>query len=141
MSNEISTTLEQQKIKKLERKIKKYEALIKNLIENSDSESEDSTYCDESNDRNNINTNSIIIEKEKDGTTYVLSQTKLGDAFVIVDDTKDLTELNKNELNIIKCQDDLHNYEKSCNYYKKVGTAWGWTTFIAGIGRLAFGPL
>ena len=123
-------TLEQEN-KKLKKKIKKYETLMKHLMDNSDSESEDL----------NNNQLHIIEEKEKDGTTHMMVETKLGDAFVIINSGKDLKELNQNEYNIIKCQDDLHNYDKSCNYYKKIGTAWGWTTFVAGLGRLAFGLL
>jgi len=120
-------SLEQKKIKRLEHKIKKYEEVLKDLMDGSDSDNSD--------------TNKYIVEKEKDGTTHILVDTKLGDAFEVIEGGKDLSELRKNEFDMIRCQDDLHNYEKTCEYYKKIGTAWSVTSFVTSVGRLVFGPL
>lgn len=148
---------QQKKIKRMEKKIKKYEEIVKDLINDdshsdSHSDSDNNTDNNESannytilnikNDRLDKSNNYILLEQNKNGESSKFINTNLGETFTVIENNvKDLNELNRNEYNAIKQQEDLHKYEKTCEYYKKMGTVWGWTTFIAGIGKYAIIPL
>ena len=110
------------KVQRMKSKIQKYETILKDLMEDSDDEEDE-----------------IIVERNVHGETNKTVSGKLGDSYYIVDNGKNLEELNKSEYDAIKSQDDLYKYNKAKNAATKAGTVWGWTIGILGLGKVAFG--
>lgn len=145
-----SSSKKKRKIKSMKDKLYQYENLIKELIddiENIENEESDSSDDDVYNPKTRILdrkshqdielVDDFIVERDIYGNTHKSIQTDSGNTFVVIDNGKDLEEINKVEYNAIHSQEDFYKYEKTREYCNKVGTAWGWGAFVIGMGRLA----
>lgn len=108
-------------VHRLKRKVKKYEAILKDLMEE-----------DEESDL----TQSSIYEKTKDGEIQKKVLSNTGESFIVVDHGRDLTELNKSSYRAIKEQDSYARYKNVENKAKTAGGVYGWGTYLVGIGNL-----
>lgn len=80
---------------------------------------------------------SIIIEKDKNGIRNMKVKSELSESLLIINNGKNLEELNKIEKASIKEQDNVHNYTKTKEYFDKASgvVSWGstiikWTKWI-----------
>jgi hypothetical protein len=110
-----------QEVIKLKKKLKKYNDILKELAAEEETDTNKSVY------------KSIIIET---GTQKKVLPSDLGESFLVVDDIKNLDELNKNEQVIIHAQDDLSKAEKTKKYFKRLNNSYGWVCTAFGVSRL-----
>lgn len=106
-------------VRRLRKKVKRYEEILKDLI---DEESE--------------LTESSIFEKDRDGNIQKKVMTTLGESFWVVDQGRDLSELNKSIYQAIKKQDSYRNYKNVETNFKTAGGVYGWANYILGVGNL-----
>ena len=89
----------------------------------------------------NIESNNADLTVVENSENVKIVTTQSGNQFKVVDETKDLTELNMKEYNVLKRQDDLIQYNKVTKYCSKAGITWGWTSTVVGIGKVFMGFL
>ena len=107
----------------MQNKINKYEEILKDLFNN--------------NNNNNNNTNyELIKERDIHGVTTTKVITDIGESIYVVETGKDLRELSKVELDSIKSQDSLRNYEKTVKICKKTSTAWDICSTVVSVTRI-----
>ncbi len=109
---------------RLQRKLEKFQDIIKELME------EDELYneCSKSGLDSSIMHSDIIIEKDNYGNTIKQVPSRLGDNYVIIDTKKDLSELDRDEYKAIVAQSDFSNYKRTSTYAGKFGKIYGWTS-------------
>ena len=109
-----------QKNVKYKKKILKYEEMIRDLLNDEDSEMMESS----------------IFEKDPDGTLRKQVLTTYGDRFTIIDSGRNLSELNKSRLSVIQEQDRFAACQDAKTKLKQAGSLYGWGTYLAGIGQM-----
>jgi hypothetical protein len=114
------------KCKKIKKKLDTYEKFIKEIHE-----------LDKSELRYNTNPmeESIIIDKDNFGNINRKVRSDLSESFLIVDRTKDLSELNKKEQQIILEQDSYHNYKNASNKLQKANGVYKVARYVIGVGK------
>jgi len=141
---------------KLEIKIKKYESVLRQLLEEEEEKEIDnnnnnrmySKTCEEEDlywkpSSNNFEDleESIIFERDKDGVLSKKINSDIGESFIIMDEKKDLKEINKKEYNTIKEQENLHQYNKGSSVLKKLGPIYTVGSTTIKYGKYLFGLL
>ena len=109
---------------RLRYKLQKCEDLLKELLEEkNDSDSE----------------NEIFMEENNDGHFDKKIYSDLGESFILLEEFKDLDELDRREQKLLKEQDNLKNYEKNKKYFNKFISAYGLGIIVTNIGRFLIG--
>lgn len=111
---------------KLKKKLKKYNDVIKSLVreENLDKDIQSSSY------------KSVIIDNYIDGRKKKVLPSHLGESFLIIEEVRDLDELNKSEQIAIRAQDNLSTLDKTKKYIKRINNSYGWICSVVGVGRV-----
>ncbi len=129
----IDFTMSNHEVIKLKRKLKKYNEIIKTLAKEEELDSS-------SNSNNNKSVyKSVIIENHVDcgvGSKTKVLPSELGDSFLVIDETRDLDELNKSEQNAIHAQDYLSKADKTKKYFRRINNSYGWVCTVLGVSRL-----
>jgi len=112
--------LEDSEIDILQNKLLRYENIISQLVRN-------------------VESNNVDLVENSENDKIITTQS--GNQFKVIDETKDLGELNMKEYNVLKRQDDLIQYNKVTKYCSKAGITWGWTSTVVGIGKVFMGFL
>ena len=121
----------------LQRKLEKFQGIIKELME------EEELY----NMDNNSGLDSSIIQQDyiikKDNYGNIIKQvpSKLGDNYIVIDAKKDLSELDRDEYKAIVAQSDFSNYNRTSTYAGKFGRVYGWTSTGVKYGKYALALL
>ena len=113
------------KNKKLKEKVKKYQKIMKDFL-------------DEDNDNDideKLMLNSVIYEKTKEGETFQRVSTSLGENYTIINEGKDVDEMTKSEYKNIKCQNEYHQFVKAKNYLNKFSSIYGWVNTVLSFGK------
>ena len=82
---------------------------------------------------------SMIIFKDNDGYYQKKVRSEIGESYLILDENRDIDELNQSERNIIKRQDDFKKYDNVCKQLNKFSSVYGWGVAIVSCGRWFFG--
>lgn len=123
------------KAEELKKKIKMCEELLKEIAQEKLDEEYNEKIDDSLSDEEVLENpdfvrmeGSVLVFKNDEGLEEKKVNTDGLGSFILCDeyDGKDLEELDISEYNKIVEQDSLHNYDKTCKYFKKVCTAWGW---------------
>lgn len=128
-------------ISNMKKKIEKYKETLNYLL---DENLNDTNYINNTSNTDDNYDNSdlyesIIIYKDNDGYTQKKINSNLGESFLIVENGKDLSELNKNELRAVNKQNNLRKYEKIKKYVKKTNSVYGIISSVAKIGKYFIG--
>lgn len=111
----------------LNKKIELYEKLIKDLHEIDKNEKYSITDDGHMKRQKDINLEeSMYIDRDNYGNRHIKVRSDLSESFMVIDNGKQLSELSKNELNAIKMQDDLHNYNTAKNYFDRGDDIYSW---------------
>ena len=112
--------------KKLKKKLDTYEKFMNEIKE-----------LDKSTIKHNRNPleESIIVEKDNFGNINRKVRSDLSESFLIVDKTKDLSELDKKEQQIILEQDSYHNYKNMSNKMQKANGVYKVVGYVFKYGK------
>lgn len=78
---------------------------------------------------------SIIIETDNDGYEKKKVITDFGDSFLIMENGKDIEELDKKDQKVIYAQNDFYRYRKTVDAAKGVGNTYCTANIVIGIGK------
>jgi hypothetical protein len=106
------------------KKLEVYEKCF-NDLRNIDNIQEKNTFLEES----------IIVEKDNVGNRVMKIPSDLTESFLVVDKGKNLNELNKNEEYGLKCQNDLHDYQKTKDYFKKAHGLYSFSYYVLKLSK------
>lgn len=132
----------------LKRKVRKYEKLFNDI--NKDFELDKSTkdipleelchpYTRTEFELDDPLLKSIIYERDKEGNLNKKRPSDFGDYYSILDNNTNLNEVSKNELRLIREQDNFSSYEKHRKFLTEAGSVYGWGLVIMNVGKLAIG--
>jgi hypothetical protein len=109
-------------VQRLKKKIKRYEEILKEIED----------------DEENELLQSSIFERNKNGTIQKVVRSNLGSGFLVLDQGRDLDELNKSTYNAIAKQDSYSQYKRVEQNVKEAGGVYAWTTYMFGIANLVW---
>jgi len=121
MSNSNATNSE---IIKLKKKLKKYDEVLRTLA------------VDEGDDNDKELYKSVLVYNPVDGQDKKMLPTELGESFLVLDEGKDLDELNKNEQNAIEQQTYLSRADRTKRYLRQLNNSYGWVCTVFGVTKI-----